>query len=196
MAESSRDFVARGELDFVLNARVVRHNDGPAGSVAEETYDGGVSAANDADYAAFGAARAKESAQAGDFRDYRIAVHGVFDMIARNENVAVDVGKSNVGDNEAVAVVMQHQAAANLVARGCFVLGNFFGWLDRGRMALLRGRNRLGRLAQQEAAVRKLLDEATLLESFEHLEQRAAVIPFESQGTGEILEGDGSVSNL
>jgi hypothetical protein len=120
-------------------------------------------------------------------------VHRVFNVVARNEEVAIDVRKSDVGNNEAVAVVMQNETAANFIAGGDFVLGNFFG----GNGASLLGRgSRLGSLTEEEAAVRKLLDETPFLEFLEHVEERAAMILLEVEGVGEIGEGHGVISKL
>jgi len=120
-------------------------------------------------------------------------MHRVFNMVARNEEVAVDVRESDVGNNEAVAVLMQDETAANFIARGGFVLGNFFG--GNGTSLLGRG-SRLGGLTEEEPAMRKLLDEATFLEFLEHVEEGAAVILPEVEGVGEIGDGHGAISKL
>jgi hypothetical protein len=123
-------------------------------------------------------------------------MHRVFNVVARNEEVAIDVRKSDVRNNEAVAVVMQDETAANFIARGGFVLGNFFGGFS-GNGPSLQGRgSRPGSLTEQEPAVRKLLDETTVLEFLEHVEERAAVILLEAQGVGEIGDGHRVVSKL
>jgi hypothetical protein len=119
-------------------------------------------------------------------------MHCVFNIVARNEEVAVDVQESDVGNNEAVAVVMQDETAANFIARGGFVLGNFFG----GNGTSLLGRGRLGSLTEEEPAVRKLLDETPFLEFLEHVEERAAVILPEVEGVGEIGDGHRVISKL
>jgi hypothetical protein len=122
-------------------------------------------------------------------------MHCVFNEVARNEEVAIDVRKSDVGNNEAVAVVMQDEAAANFIARGGFVLGNFFGGFGGKGTALLGGRQ-LGSPTEEEAAVRKLLDETTFLEFLEHVEEGAAVILSKVKGVGEILDGHRVISKL
>ena len=86
-----------------------------------------MSAADNANYAAFGTARAGHTGEARDASDDVIAVHGVFDVVARDEKIAVDVGDSDIGNDEAVAVLMEHEVAADLVARCGLVLGNIFG---------------------------------------------------------------------
>ena len=42
----------------------------------------------------------------------------------------------------------------------------------------------------------ELLDEAAFFEFFEHLEEGAAVVLFEVEGAGEVVEGDGVISKL
>jgi hypothetical protein len=115
-------------------------------------------------------------------------MHGVFDEVARDKEIAVDVRKRNVRNDEAVAVVMEDETAANFVPGGGFVLGNFFSRLSRGGSTLV-ARSGSRRLPQEEAAMRKLLDETALLEFGQHIEEGAAVILLEVQGAGEFLEG-------
>jgi hypothetical protein len=195
-AQSGREFVAGRELDFVLNARIVGDDDATAGSIAKQANDGGMSASNDANDAAFGTTSAGESAEAGDFGDDGIAMHGIFDAVTRNENVAIDVGKGDVGDNKAVAILMENETTANFVVRSGFVLRNFLGGFLGSRAPFLGRGCRLGRLAEEEATVGELLDEAAFLEFFEHLEERAAVVLFEVEGAGEVVERDGVISKL
>jgi hypothetical protein len=195
LAQSGRKFVAGGQFDFVLNARVIGGDNASAGRVAEKTDDGRMSTPDDADDPAFGAARARETAKASDFGDHRVAMHCVFNEVARNEEVAIDVRKGDVGNNEAVAVVMQDEAAANFIARGGFVLGNFFGGFGGKGTSLLGGRQ-LGSPTEEEAAVRKLLDETTFLEFLEHVEEGAAVILSKAERVGEILDGHRVMSKL
>jgi hypothetical protein len=184
LAESGRDFVAGRKLNFMLDARIVGDDDRTAGGVAEQANDGGVSASNDANYAALGTASAGKSAKTGDFGDDGVAMHGIFDAVARNEDITVDVGKSDVSNNKAVAILMENETTANFVARSGFVLRDFLGGF-LGSRALFWGRgDRLGRLPEEEAAVRKLLDEAAFFELFEHLEEGATVVLLEVEGAG------------
>jgi hypothetical protein len=195
-AESGRDFVAGREFDFVLNARIVGDDDATAGSVAEQADDGGMSASNDANDAAFGTASARESAEARDFGDDRVAMHGVFDAVARNENIAIDVAESDVGDNKAVAILMENEATTNFVVRCGFVLRNFLGGFLGSGAPFLGRRGRLGRVAKEEATLGELLDEAAFFDFFEHLEEGAAVVLLEVEGAREVVEGDGVISKL
>jgi len=125
-----------------------------------------------------------------------VAVHGVFDEIARDEKIAVEIGDGDVGNDEAVAVLVEDEAAFYFVAGNGFVLGEFFrGWLRGG--ALLRGRGlRTGSLPEQKAAVGKLFDEAAFLQLGEHLEEGSAVRAADLEGAGEVFEGGGTVSKL
>lgn len=43
-------------------------------------------------------------------------MHGVFDCISRNEDVASVLRRGYVGYDEAVAIVMEHEAAGEFVA--------------------------------------------------------------------------------
>jgi hypothetical protein len=159
-------------------------------------------AANDANDAAFGAARARHAGEARDAGDDVIAVHGVFNVVARDEEIAVDIGDGDIGDDEAVTVLMEHEAAANFVARGGLMLGNIFG-RARGRGRGGSGASgtcgpAIGLLtaAKKEAAVGKFFDETTLFEAKKHLQQGAAVVFFDVQAAGEFVEGDGVIPKL
>jgi hypothetical protein len=115
-------------------------------------------------------------------------MHGVFDVVARDEEIAVDVRKRNVRNDEAVAVVMEDETAANFVPGGGFVLGKFFSRFCGSGSTLLERGSRSRSPPQEEAAMRKLLDETAFLEFGEHREEGAAVILLEVQGAVEFLE--------
>jgi hypothetical protein len=115
-AERGSQLVAGRDFDFVVDARVVGQNDVVAAAVAEEADDGRMSAAEDADDAAFGAARSSEAADFLDFGEDVVAVHGVFDVGAGDEEVAVELGDRSVGDDEAVAVMVEDEAPFYFVA--------------------------------------------------------------------------------
>ena len=174
LTESGREFFAGRKFDFVLNARIVWNNHTAARGVTEEADDGGMRASDNADDAALGAAGTGRTAEAGNFGDDVVAVHGVFDVIARNEEVAVEIGDGDVRNDEAVTVLMENEAAFDFVAGNGFVLGKFLGrrlwrgtWLG-GRLLWA------GRLAKKEAAVGKLFDEASFFQLGEHLKEGAA----------------------
>jgi len=164
-AESGRKFFTGSQLDFVLDAGIVRDDDAAARGVPEEADDGWMRARDDAEYAAFGAAGSGDAAKAGNLGDDVVAVHGVFDEIAGDEEVAVEIGNGNVGNDEAVAVLMEDEASFDFVSGNGFVLGEFiWGW-RLGRGALLGGRLlRAGSLAKKEAVVGKFFDEAAFFE--------------------------------
>jgi hypothetical protein len=158
IAKGGRKFIAGREFDFVLDARIVRKNGSAAGSVAKKANDGGMSAAENADDAAFGATRAGSSIEALNFGDDVVAVHGIFDGVARDKEVAVHVGNGDVRNYEAVAVLMKNEAALDFVARGDFLLREFLC----GRRIRKGGRGGLAVFGlEAEAALRRLLYKVT-----------------------------------
>ncbi len=102
----------------MLHAGVVRKDVVAARTVTEEADDAGMSAVENADDAAFGALRAVTGAGAENFGEDVVAVHGVFDGIAGNKDVAGVLRGGDVGYDEAVAVVMEDEAAGEFVAAG------------------------------------------------------------------------------
>ncbi|HXJ15040.1 MAG TPA: hypothetical protein VNH19_22430, partial [Candidatus Limnocylindrales bacterium] len=69
------------------------------------------------------------------------------------------------------------------------------GWFLRG--ARLGGRLwRAGTLAEEEAAVGKLFDEAALFQFGQHLQKSAAAGAADLEGAGEVFQGGGTVSKL
>jgi len=174
----------------MLDAGVIRRDDTPARGVAELADDGRMRAADNAHNTAFGAAGAGVAAKAVDLGDDVIAVHGIFDGVARNEDVAIHVGESDIGNNKAVAILMENEAALDFIAGGGFLLGDLLGrgFGSGGGIAL--------RAAEKEAAVGKFLDEAASLEFGEHLEEEATVTFFHMEGAGKILDGDRVISKL
>jgi hypothetical protein len=189
------DFLAGQQLDVVLNACVVGNNDAAPRGVTEETHDSGMGTADDANNAALGPACGRNAAEASDANDNRVAMHGVFDVIARNENVAINIGESDVGNDKAVAFLMQNEAAMDFVAGSGFVLGKFVDGF--GGSAWLFGRTRrFGGLAKEKTAVGELFDEAAFFQFVEHLQQSAAFVFANLEGAGEFIDGHGIVSNL
>jgi len=75
-------------------------------------------AVENADDAAFGALRAVTGAGAEDFGEDVVAVHGVLDGVAGYEDVAGILRGRDVGNDEAVTVVVEDQAASEFVATG------------------------------------------------------------------------------
>jgi hypothetical protein len=123
-------------------------------------------------------------------------MHGVFDEVAGDEKVAVEIGDGDVGDDEAVAVLVENEAAFDFVAGKGFVLGKCFGGrLGRGP-GFCGGLLRAGSLAEEEAAVGKFFDEAALFELGKHLKEGAAAGFPDLEGAGEVFEGDRAVFKL
>ena len=119
-----------------------------------------------------------------------VAVHGIFDGITGNENVAIHIGKSDVGNDEAVTVLMKDEAAFDLVARCGLMLRELLGDGLRRRRAFALG------TAKQETAVGELLDEAPFFEHDEHLEKGTTVVFFDLEPAREVLKGNGIASKL
>jgi hypothetical protein len=155
-----------------------------------------MSAADNADDAPFGTSGTGQTTEPGDSGNDGIAVHGVFNVIAWNENIAIDVGKRDVGDHEAVTILMENEAAFDFVPGNGFVLREFFNRLPRSG-GLLRGRLLRARsLAKKKAAVGKFFDEAALFELGKHLKEGGAAGPSDFEGAAEVFQRGGSVSKL
>ena len=93
-----------------------------------------MSAANNANDATLGAARARDPAQPNNAGNDRVSVHGVIDMVARDEDIAVDVRERYVGHHKAIAFLMKHQAALDFVARRGLVLREPIAHLGPGAL--------------------------------------------------------------
>src|ERR1700719_2400444 len=70
----------------------------------------------DADDGAFGAARSGDAVGGLHFGDDLVAVHGAVYGAGWNEEVAIELGHGSGGDDEAVAVVVEDQAAFYFIA--------------------------------------------------------------------------------
>jgi hypothetical protein len=178
----------------VLHANVVGENDVDARAIAEKTDDARMGAVENANDAAFGALSSGKAADTLEFRKDVIAVHGVFDSIARNKNVAVEVSNRSVRDDEAVAIVVKDQPAFDFVAgsEGCGIAGD--GWSFVG---VLTGRLAVGSAAGEPVTpTGKFLDGPAFFEFSEHFEERAAVGLAEVEGAGDFVGGSGIASNL
>jgi hypothetical protein len=123
-------------------------------------------------------------------------MHGVFDEVAGDEEITIEIRNGDVGDYEAVAVLMEDEAAFDFVAGNGFVLREFFTGLFRRGVWFRGGLLRAGSLAEKEASVGKFFDEAALFELGKHLEEGAAAGPPDLEGAREVFQGSGSVSKL
>src|SRR6266446_6272789 len=73
-------------------------------------------AAEDSNDAALGALRSGDAARALDSCQYMVAVHGVFDGVARNENVAIEMRHGDLRNNKPVAILVENEAPFHFVA--------------------------------------------------------------------------------
>src|SRR5258708_40308489 len=73
-------------------------------------------AAQDSNDAAFGALRSGDAAPALDSCEDVVAVHGIFDGGARNEDVAVKMRHRDVGNDETITVLVENEAPFYFVA--------------------------------------------------------------------------------
>src|SRR5713226_7964246 len=150
--------------------------------------------AQDSNDAAFRPLRAGDAAQTLDLCQHLVAVHGVLDGVAWNENVAVEVRHGRIRHDEAVAVVVKDQAAFYFIAtrewRGLETARRVLGLSLAARL--------LFRLGTWEAVppARQFLDGAPLLELGKHLEQRAIVSFLQMQSLRDFARRRGIASNL
>src|SRR6202158_2853063 len=84
-------FVAARNLHLVLDSNIVRQDDILLGAVAKQTDHRWMRAAQDSNDAAFGTLRAGNAAQTLNLCQNVVAVHGVLNAVARNENIAVEL---------------------------------------------------------------------------------------------------------
>jgi hypothetical protein len=156
LAKRGREFFSGREFDLVLNTVIVGKYDSAPRGVFKKTDDRRVGTTYDANDATLGAASAGNSREAIDSSDDMIAMHGVFNVIAGDEKVSVDIGDGYIGNYKAVAVLMKDQAASNLVSRSSFVLGNILAGRSGAGLRFLIS-------SEQEPPVRKFLDQAAFL---------------------------------
>ena len=134
LAQIGAEFVARRNDDFVLDASVVGQHEIAVRAVAEQADDGGMLALDNLHDAAFGAA---VGAAAGDAREDLVAVHGVADAVAADEEVAFDAWDRFVRNDETVAVAMGDHAAGNQIR-----IGGSLGLPDAARSSCCTGDGR------------------------------------------------------
>ena len=140
--------------------------------------------------AAFGALGAGVTgAGAKEFGEDVIAVHGVLDGEAGDKNVAGVLGGGFIGDDEAVAIVMEDQTAANFVGGQGLVFAALLRFLAPGLlmllgifgMAMLGAIARLGVFATREAVATagEFVNGTAFFEIAEHFEEGTGVGFFE-----------------
>ena len=104
------------------------------------------------------------TAEARDTGDDVIAVHGVVYVIARDEKIAIEIGDGDVGDDEAVAIVVKHETAGDFVAGSLLLRGP----LLRNGGLVVRGSGGLVVATENETRMREFIDEATFFQFCEH----------------------------
>ncbi len=151
-------------------------------------------APQDSNDAAFGALGTGDPAGAMNSRENVVPVHGIFDGIARYENVAVKVRHRGLRHDEAVAVVVENEPALYLLA---VRKNRARGLLCLARLGTLAGRIPF-RFSGGEAVppAGQLLDGAAFFELREHFEQWPAVGFLQMQSPSDLLGGGGFSSNL
>jgi hypothetical protein len=116
---------ARRNYDFVVKAGFVGSYEVTAVAVMKKTNDGRMSAAQDLHYASFGTcwrAGRMASVTALDASDNPIPVHGVSQLVRRDEEIAIEVASWRIGDYKTVSIAMCHQPT-------CEQIRIAFGWL-------------------------------------------------------------------
>src|SRR5712692_1728559 len=151
-------------------------------------------APQDSNDAAFGALRTGDPAGALNSRENVVPVHGIFDGIARDENVAVQVWHRGLRHDEAVAVVVENEPALYLLA---VRKGRARGMLCLAGLGSLAGRIPF-RFPGGEAVppAGQLFDGAAFFELREHFEQWPAVGFLQMESASDLLSGGGFSSNL
>jgi hypothetical protein len=110
LAQFGRQLLARGNRHFVEDARVVRQHVITLGTVSKQADDRGMFALDDLDDAAFGAT---VGAAALDACQDAIAVHGVVESIAADEEIAIDFWNRLIGDKKAIAVSVRDDSSGD-----------------------------------------------------------------------------------
>ena len=94
----------------MLNARLVWKDEIAALAIAENTDDRRVSAAENPHDAALGASRGSSTlasrVAAFDTGDNLVAVHGIAQLVRRNEEVAIEIRPGRLWNDEAVTIAM------------------------------------------------------------------------------------------
>src|SRR5439155_5249919 len=113
--ETRSELIAARDFNFVLDANVVRQDDVTLAAVTKQADDGRMSTVENSQDASFGALGARDASQALNLCEDMIAVHGVLNGVAGDEDIAVELGHGGIGDDEAVTVVVKNEAALDFV---------------------------------------------------------------------------------
>jgi hypothetical protein len=151
-----------------------------------------VRAAENSNDAALGSLRSAEPGHAPELRQYAITVHGVFDGVAGNEDVAVKLRHGLIRYNEAVAIMVEDEAALDLIAGGD--LRGMFWWLGIAAWRVMRLFGLAAR--KQVPTARKLLNGAALFQLGEHFEEKAVIAFPKMESAGDFVRGGGRAPNL
>jgi len=193
------------DFDFVLHSRVVREHGVAAGAVAEKSDDAGMSASEHPDNAALGTLGFAGAVEATELHLNAIAVHGVFDGIAGDEDIAIEARDGRVRDDESVAIVMEDEAALDFVAgrrrrlrshglRSIRVRraasGELFAW------AMATGTSAVAAASELIAAAGEFLDGAALLEGIEHFVEGMAIGAAHVEASGDFVGRRGVAPKL
>jgi hypothetical protein len=164
------------------------------GAVAKQTDDRRMGAAQDSNDAAFRTLRTANTAQTYDLGQNVIAVHGVSNSVARDENIAVELRHRRIRHDEPVAVVVLNQPPFYFIATR--ESAGFGG--PRRVLGRLLARRLLFRLAAREAvsSPRQFFDSAALLELGKHFKERALVTLFQVEPLDDLTRGRGFAPNL
>ena len=151
-------------------------------------------AVQDSNDVAFRALRSGAGAGAAlDFCQDVITVHGVLYGITRDKDVAIELRHRSIGHDKAVAIVMEDQAALNLIeiCEGALGLRCLIGTprLAGGITILLAA-------WEAVAAARQFLDGMAFLKFREHFEERAGIGLFQMQALSDLASRGGVARNL
>src|SRR6266446_10198315 len=93
-------------------------------------------AAEDSNDAALGALRSGDAARALDSCQDMVAVHGIFDGVARNEDVAIEMRHRHLRNNKPIAILVENEAPFYFIA---IRQGGTFLWRRGPPKGLLAG---------------------------------------------------------
>jgi hypothetical protein len=166
--------MAARDFHFVLDSNVVWQDGIAVRAIAEQADDAGMRAIEDSNDAALGALRTETGSGAAlDSCKDMVAVHGVFDGVAGNEDIAIELRHWSIGNNKAIAIVMEDQAAF------------YFIVIPEGGALRLRRLTGMRRLAgciailfsagKTVATAGQFLDGVAFLQFREHFEKGASV---------------------